>query len=135
MTSALTKPFASFVVPAKASRKLAPGSAMEVLPPRTTRPVMLMLHGVNKTFLCEEHDATYKTSVLTLTNPMTSEKSMESLLLVTPTVFFSSVYGLHSRGRNELTDNSCRIASNRNTFRFPFGWRTPSHAEDVCRED
>lgn len=91
LTNALTNPFASLVVPAKASRKLAPGSAIDVLPPRTTRPVILMLFRVSKCLFHRDEKFTYKTSVLTLTKPTTSENSRESLLLVTPTVMFVSI--------------------------------------------
>lgn len=45
LTRALTRPWASFVDPSKAFRKLAPGSGMDFIPPpRTTNPVMLMLY-------------------------------------------------------------------------------------------
>ena len=94
LTSALTNPFASLEVPAKASRKLAPGSAIDVLPPRTTSPVMLMLFGVSKSSFRKEYEITYKTSVPTLMNPTTSEKSRESLLLVTPTVVSVSMVSM-----------------------------------------
>lgn len=91
LTSALTNPFASLEVPAKASRKLALGSAIDVLPPRTTRPVMLILLGVSKSSFLKEDKNTYKTSVPTFTNPTTSENSRESLLLVTPTFAYVSM--------------------------------------------
>ena len=90
LTNALNNPFASLVVPAKASRKLAPGSAIDVLPPRTTRPVILMLFRVSRCIFRRDDKITYKTSVLTLIKPTTSENSRESLLLVTPTVMFVS---------------------------------------------
>jgi len=51
---------------------------------------MLMLFGVSKNPFREEEKPTYKTSVLTLMNPTTSENSRESLLLVTPTGAFVS---------------------------------------------
>jgi hypothetical protein len=86
LTRALTNPFASFVVPAKTSRKLAPGLETDVVPPRTTRPVMLMLFEVSRISSRADNNTAYNISVPTLTNPMTSENSRESLLLVTPTV-------------------------------------------------
>jgi hypothetical protein len=42
-------------------------------------------------FLPQEHCTTYKRSVPTLTKPITSENSRESLLLETPTVVFVSL--------------------------------------------
>jgi hypothetical protein len=86
-TSAFTRPFASLVVPANASRKLALGSAMEVLPPRTTRPVILMLLVIiSAEFHSMRDRTTHKISVPSLTKPITSENRMESLLLDTPTI-------------------------------------------------
>jgi hypothetical protein len=64
---------------------------MEVLPPSTTRPVILMLLVTTSAeFLSmrEMRDhTTHKTSVPSLTKPTTSENRMESLLLEMPTIF------------------------------------------------
>jgi hypothetical protein len=56
--------------------------------------VMLMLFGVSKSSFRKEYEITYKTSVPTLMNPTTSEKSRESLLLVTPTVVSVSMVSM-----------------------------------------
>lgn len=101
LTSAFVIPYASLVVPEKESRKLKPGSGTaEILPARTTKPVMLI-----------------KTRVRSLTTDMPFANHREYLLEIITTAKVRILFLMEHAG---LTRGSNSVSCDGNTFRLPF---------------